>query len=132
MYTQGTSVWAPTVAFSVADKNGHEISVTNLAADDRVVIVFAREQRRNTGHNCSYWDVTDSVVSTEGCAFNSRLSNETHAVCECSHMTEFVLVDNILAWVDLEFDPQVYPTLPYPTLPYPILLYCTTWDRSRV
>ena len=44
----------------------------------------------NTVPHCAFWDKDENRWSVTGCNVNS--ANETHVICHCYHMTNFVIL----------------------------------------
>jgi hypothetical protein len=47
-----------------------------------------------TDYSCSYWAEKSNQWLSDGCGKSETLSNTTHVVCECMHLTNFAVLAN--------------------------------------
>ena len=66
--------------------------------DQPITFIFSRNSSSSTTNvtdKCSYWDESGRQWLQDGCTKDEALSNSTHIVCLCSHLTNFaVLADS--------------------------------------
>ena len=55
-----------------------------------VQFFFVKSDTNATEFQCVYWDFDSAAWATDGCEYVPELSNETYAVCSCTHLVCFV------------------------------------------
>ncbi|XP_055333153.1 adhesion G protein-coupled receptor L3-like isoform X2 [Paramacrobiotus metropolitanus] len=81
---------------TVLDSNNQRQSVS--LDEETVTLTFKNTFTNGSAATCVFWnmrDPTNSFWDVTGCSLVDHLSNSTHTVCRCSHLTNFAVLMDI-------------------------------------